>query len=182
MSTRANPGSGKRRLAEVEKRYEAPIADVLQAMRDQGYTAARARKELQVSSNTFAVWVQRHLGLPRWPRQMTPAIQAYQRRRSKRIFVRGKWMTIAEAAKKYRLDRRTIWTRILRGVEGDALVAPADQSNRPKEVYELGLSESEWQHVVEYAEARGILAAKAKFGIPGAAIGYAVRGEDHRLA
>jgi hypothetical protein len=176
----ANPGSGIRKRAGIEATYGKSVEALLVELNEEGFTSREVCDLLGISSRTFGTWV-KLAGFERWPRKTTAAMLANGARRARRIFVHGAWLTINEASRRYKLDRRTLWSRIVRGVKGDALVAPPDGTHRPKDCYHLDLSERDWAEVVAYAKQRGTDYVRRKLGIPLGAVNAAVNGEFHRL-
>lgn len=182
-------GDGIRRRAAVEAAWGKPIETIIDELIAAGFTAARAAKELGVSTNTVSAWVKatRHKQWPQ-PDHQARAMTEANKARTVYFTVGDQRYSFKSAARAFGLRRNTIRQRYERGLRGHALVAPVEPDKRRdntrrqrRGVWSLGLSERQWQAIADYAKERGASAAMHKYNAPKAAIEAAVAGDLYLL-
>lgn len=95
-----------------------------------------------------------------------------------------RWLTRGQIAREIGGTLQTVAWRIDNGHTGEALLRPADSRKGGRSrayVYETGLSTSDWEQVLEYAQQRSPRIAAETFGVPIGAVRAMLRGEDWRV-
>lgn len=101
------------------------------------------------------------------------------------VTIDGETMTLKQACQIKGGKYKTAITRYKRGVRGDALYAPkrlpAAKQAHKRRCYRLGLTQKDWDIILEYVKKRSINSGQRKFDIPTGAIKAALAGEWERL-
>ncbi|MCA1807125.1 MAG: hypothetical protein LC687_04660 [Actinobacteria bacterium] len=118
----------------------------------------------------------------KWPRSTAERVRK-SKSSARRVEVKhfGEMMSLGEIARIHGLKPNTVFDRYKKGLRNEDLCAQPRRGGQVPEIYELDMPQSEWQHVIEYAQTHGLRRASDNLGIPAGAINCALKGEWHRL-
>jgi hypothetical protein len=139
---------------------------------DQGGTATTSPTEPPVSR-----WVN-HPGPDLEAKDTRPSTEKKPARYA--IRMAGEWVSLAEAARRRDRPYKVILERYKRGQRGAELFRPVE-TRREDPVFHVGLCESDWLIIIDYAKAHGVDEAADRFDVPVEATQAAVNGEMERL-
>lgn len=171
----------------------------LREMANEGHSMSHAARVIGKDRETVKkvpgiVWPKRGASLASIKHRERQQTDAWRNKRSKALRAKrlgkryklldGRKLTIREIAEETGISKRTIRVRLYRGHD---VLAPVNSvfseasKGWPKKKWNVDISKSDWDIVLEYAREHGTMKAHRKFDLPIGAINAILRGDTWRV-
>lgn len=167
----------------VEEQYGKSVAEVLEELKKEGLNKCTAADRLQITKNTLLSWIKKHdIDWPLYTEEAREKRSETLRTKTDYwVTYRRKKMTLSEACRLRGMPYKVVLERYKKGDRGARLWRRIRRYKKTPKVFQIGLSMTELESVVQLAEQIGAKAAAQKYGIPMAAVSAAMRGELERI-